>query len=1122
MRKHFLILMLMALLPLAGWAEITLTGAGELYDGNAYDAGSHQVIKTAPTYTGAGTLSYQYALTTTNDAPAASEFTTDDITNAAVKAKNAGTYYAWVKVTSTDEGEGPVIARVTNNTFTITKINITVAAKNPTMTYGDNYATALDVADFYSITNASSPFVGGESVATVGHPVAKPTFDNFSAGPKPFTLQASELQNYSVSLVSPSGVLTIAQKAIQETWFALAEGDLTYTGSEQTKGVITTAAAPEGLTYTVAGNKQTNATEGGTPYTITITGSGNYGSTVEKTFDILKASIVKNDIAVPVAKTLTYNADNQQLITAGSVPGGSLKYKVDGGEWKTDVAEVTGKNATSYTVTYEVVPDANHKYVAGTSEGPLTVSASIDKKVVVVQPNPITAYYGKALATTDITYAFDGIENADLEAGEPKAGVITGTIVKDFTVTKDADDNYPVGNYEEGTTLSGFESANYDVIPVNGVLTVNKAKVKIVLQANKTAATGSPEAALTSWDVLTTDIKVYTQNGDATYADTEVSDADDLAKIINFNATSKVVTGLTLTRATEKTGGKYLFTLASSAATFTASYQKGIDDANSKGLVVEDVAVNVTVSNKAKVYGGTNPALTYTVTSATSTALTTAQVNAIKAVLDPLIAREDAVNENVGNYAINFGDADAATEGIQGPVIAGYDITYKYGTFVITKKPLTITINDLSMNKGDTKAKLNAYASCQPYTTVNSETIAFEYRFTNVVSADDGATVTVNAAANAYANAIDGHLFTSGEDGYDANNNNYNVTFVKGALKVLGANDLFLNEADENLGAKIVAAADACAADATGETKFSVSLSSRELKKETWAAMVLPFETSVTEISGKLGYAVVDILDQSKSGSDVYLKLHMGNIPANTPFIVKYYRDDVLYTAADAITHNAGLTGALNHTTPLTNETAAAYNRAMNPETDKVSGETLSEQEAIDYNATLDGAVGVNDIKINYATYDLKHVTFDSKYIVYDNALKGSEYADAGYKGYNVYVDDAAGNLFVGTYESTPIWGSNYKAITGSGKIADAGSLDEESAKLYPVEALRAYFKLVTPAARILIEEPDGTTTVIEGITVEKMAAKPEGWYTLNGVKLNGVPTEKGIYINNGKKVVIK
>ena len=29
-------------------------------------------------------------------------------------------------------------------------------------------------------------------------------------------------------------------------------------------------------------------------------------------------------------------------------------------------------------------------------------------------------------------------------------------------------------------------------------------------------------------------------------------------------------------------------------------------------------------------------------------------------------------------------------------------------------------------------------------------------------------------------------------------------------------------------------------------------------------------------------------------------------------------------------------------------------------------------------------------------------------------------------------------------------------------------------------------------------------------------------WYDLNGRKLNGMPTKKGIYMNNGRKVVVK
>ena len=44
--------------------------------------------------------------------------------------------------------------------------------------------------------------------------------------------------------------------------------------------------------------------------------------------------------------------------------------------------------------------------------------------------------------------------------------------------------------------------------------------------------------------------------------------------------------------------------------------------------------------------------------------------------------------------------------------------------------------------------------------------------------------------------------------------------------------------------------------------------------------------------------------------------------------------------------------------------------------------------------------------------------------------------------------------------------------------------------------------------------------TAIDEVKAETVAA--DAWYNLAGMKLNGQPTERGIYINNGKKVVIK
>ncbi len=48
-----------------------------------------------------------------------------------------------------------------------------------------------------------------------------------------------------------------------------------------------------------------------------------------------------------------------------------------------------------------------------------------------------------------------------------------------------------------------------------------------------------------------------------------------------------------------------------------------------------------------------------------------------------------------------------------------------------------------------------------------------------------------------------------------------------------------------------------------------------------------------------------------------------------------------------------------------------------------------------------------------------------------------------------------------------------------------------------------------------------GTSGMKEGLKVEKEEPKGD-WYDLKGRKLTGKPSSKGIYINNGKKAVIK
>ena len=53
----------------------------------------------------------------------------------------------------------------------------------------------------------------------------------------------------------------------------------------------------------------------------------------------------------------------------------------------------------------------------------------------------------------------------------------------------------------------------------------------------------------------------------------------------------------------------------------------------------------------------------------------------------------------------------------------------------------------------------------------------------------------------------------------------------------------------------------------------------------------------------------------------------------------------------------------------------------------------------------------------------------------------------------------------------------------------------------------------------VLLKE---TSTGIQTINREPLTVNQHAWYTLDGRKLNGAPNQRGIYIHNGKKMVVR
>ena len=84
----------------------------------------------------------------------------------------------------------------------------------------------------------------------------------------------------------------------------------------------------------------------------------------------------------------------------------------------------------------------------------------------------------------------------------------------------------------------------------------------------------------------------------------------------------------------------------------------------------------------------------------------------------------------------------------------------------------------------------------------------------------------------------------------------------------------------------------------------------------------------------------------------------------------------------------------------------------------------------------------------------------------------------------------------------------------------------------FNINSFRAYFQLLNGLTAgdpgngvraINLNFGEGSEeTIISPAEIAEIAERADAWYTIDGVKLNGKPNVKGLYINNGRKVVIK
>ena len=253
---------------------------------------------------------------------------------------------------------------------------------------------------------------------------------------------------------------------------------------------------------------------------------------------------------------------------------------------------------------------------------------------------------------------------------------------------------------------------------------------------------------------------------------------------------------------------------------------------------------------------------------------------------------------------------------------------------------------------------------------------------------------------------------------------NYDIVDNPGTVWVIPADALVLDRDDADLAAKIEAA--------DGDNKF-IAFKGITLKAGRWNTLVLPFDTSVEELSNKFGYSVVDMLDENNTNANtITISLAFGDIPANTPFLIQPKEDVVL----------------------------------------------------------SDG------------------------FFFFDTPVVYSE---------NPVAEDGANHKLVGTYTGVSIEANSADKYVYQPSAKEFRHPGANGANLKP---LMAYLQDETGAAtRIFIQEPDGENTVTAigeiAAEVENEAQATDGWYSVSGMKLNAAPTQKGIFIKDGKKFLI-
>ena len=106
------------------------------------------------------------------------------------------------------------------------------------------------------------------------------------------------------------------------------------------------------------------------------------------------------------------------------------------------------------------------------------------------------------------------------------------------------------------------------------------------------------------------------------------------------------------------------------------------------------------------------------------------------------------------------------------------------------------------------------------------------------------------------------------------------------------------------------------------------------------------------------------------------------------------------------------------------------------------------------------------------------------------------------------------------TETSSAVWALNVGEVRG--RYLEGSVFERDYREVRPFEAYTVHREENSqPAPRYVpLQEIGGTTGI--NVMEDVRSKKDDVWYTTDGRKLQGKPSEKGVYINNGQKIVIR